>query len=76
MFLSYDFAILSNKLARLSEVLNGWLKATQGIEKATMAYSSAMIGTGTLLVIIPLIIVYLFAQKGFVESLSQTGIKM
>lgn len=76
MFLSYDFAILSNKLARLSEVLNGWLKATQGIEKATTAYSSAMIGTGTLLVIIPLIIVYLFAQKGFVESLSQTGIKM
>ena len=35
-----------------------------------------MIGTGTLLVIIPLIIVYLFAQKGFVESLSQSGIKM
>ena len=38
--------------------------------------ASAMIGTGTLLVIIPLIVVYLFAQKGFVESLSQSGIKM
>ncbi len=76
MFLSSDFAILSNKVSRLSELLNGYMKATTGIEKATTAYSSAMIGTGTLLVIIPLIIVYLFAQKGFVESLSQTGIKM
>jgi len=27
-------------------------------------------------VILPLIIIYLFAQKGFVESLSQSGIKM
>jgi multiple sugar transport system permease protein len=76
MFLSNDFAVLSNKLARLSETLNGWLKATQGIDKATTAYSSAMVGTGTLLVIVPLLIVYLFAQKGFVESLSQSGIKM
>lgn len=76
MFLSNDFVILSNKLSRLSELLNGYLKSTAGIEKATTAYSSAMIGTGTLLVVIPLIIVYLFAQKGFVESLSQTGIKM
>ncbi len=49
---------------------------TTGLDKASTAYASAMIGTGTLLVIIPLIIVYLFAQKGFVESLSQSGIKM
>lgn len=76
MFLSGDFAILSNKVARLSEVLNSFVKATTGLDKASTAYASAMIGTGTLLVIIPLIIVYLFAQKGFVESLSQSGIKM
>lgn len=76
MFLSSDFAILSNKVSRLSEVLNSFVKATTGLDKASTAYASAMIGTGTLLVIIPLIIVYLFAQKGFVESLSQSGIKM
>jgi multiple sugar transport system permease protein len=35
-----------------------------------------MISTGTLMVIIPLIIIYLVAQKGFVESLAQAGIKM
>jgi len=28
------------------------------------------------MIILPLIILYLFAQRGFVESLSSTGIKM
>ena len=73
MFLP-NYSILANKVARLSEVLNSYVKATTGLDKASTAYASAMIGTGTLLVIIPLIIVYLFAQKGFVESLSQSGI--
>lgn len=63
--------ILSNKL----NMLPGELEGILGM-KPTEAYSSAMMGTGTLMTIIPLIIVYLFAQKGFVESLSQTGIKM
>ena len=40
------------------------------------AYEQAMIATGLLMTIIPLLIIYLFAQKGFVESLSQSGIKM
>ncbi len=75
MFLP-NYTILANKVARLSEMLNSYVKATTGLDKASTAYASAMIGTGTLLVIIPLIIVYLFAQKGFVESLSQSGIKM
>jgi multiple sugar transport system permease protein len=38
--------------------------------------TQAMIATGMLLCLAPLIILYLFAQKAFVESLSQTGIKM
>ena len=75
MFLP-NYSILANKVARLSEVLNSYVKATTGLDKASTAYASAMIGTGTLLVIIPLIIVYLFAHKGVVESLSQSGIKM
>lgn len=40
------------------------------------AYEQAMIATGLLMSIIPLLIIYLVAQKGFVESLSQSGIKM
>jgi multiple sugar transport system permease protein len=35
-----------------------------------------MISTGMIMAIIPLIIIYVVAQKGFVESLSRTGIKM
>lgn len=76
MFLSSDFAILSNKLTGLAGALDAYLDARGIAQKAETAYSQAMVGTGTLLTIIPLIIVYLFAQKGFVESLSQTGIKM
>jgi multiple sugar transport system permease protein len=76
MFLQSDFAILSNKLTGLSGALDSYLDVRGIAQKATTAYSNAMIGTGTLLMIIPLIIVYLFAQKGFVESLSQSGIKM
>nr|AGS51838.1 binding-protein-dependent transport systems inner membrane component [uncultured bacterium contig00066] len=41
-----------------------------------LAYSQAIVATGMLLCVIPLIILYLAAQKAFVESLSQSGIKM
>lgn len=40
------------------------------------AYGQMMTATGMLITIAPLLILYMFAQKGFVESLSQTGIKM
>lgn len=76
MFLSSDFAILSNKLTGLAGALDSYLDVRGIAQKAETAYSQAMVGTGTLITIVPLIIVYLFAQKGFVESLSQTGIKM
>jgi multiple sugar transport system permease protein len=35
-----------------------------------------MISTGMIMAIIPLLIIYIVAQKGFVENLSQTGLKM
>ncbi len=44
--------------------------------KVSQAELNQMISTGTLMAIVPLLILYLFAQKAFVESLSQTGIKM
>jgi multiple sugar transport system permease protein len=40
------------------------------------AYIQAVNATGTLLFLAPLILLYLVAQRTFVESLSQTGIKM
>jgi multiple sugar transport system permease protein len=44
--------------------------------KVSQAELNQMISTGTLMAIVPLLVLYLFAQKAFVESLSQTGIKM
>ena len=40
------------------------------------ALINAIVSAGTLMVILPILIIYLFAQKGFVESLSSSGIKM
>ena len=76
LFLNSDFALLSSKLSNLAGALDSYLDVRGIAKKATAAYSQGMIATGTLMVIIPLIILYLFAQKGFVESLSQSGIKM
>lgn len=62
--------------ASVTGALDSYLDVRGIAKKATTAYSQGMIATGTLMVILPLIIIYLFAQKGFVESLSQSGIKM
>ena len=43
---------------------------------APVGLTQMMIATGMLMCLIPLILLYLVAQKAFVESLSQTGIKM
>lgn len=71
-----EYSILANKLTGLSSALDNYLQVRQIAQKASIAYSQAIISTGTLMAIIPLILIYLVAQKGFVESLSQTGIKM
>ena len=71
-----EFVLLSSKLNGIAGALDSYLDVRGIAKKATTAYSQGMIATGTLMVIFPLIIIYLFAQKGFVESLSQTGIKM
>ncbi len=75
MFLR-KFTLLSTKLNGLSGALDAFVKAAGIAEKAEQAYSAAMVATGTLMTIIPLLVIYVFAQKGFVESLSQSGIKM
>jgi len=41
-----------------------------------IGYVQAVVATGMLMFLIPLIVLYIFAQRTFVESLSQTGIKM
>lgn len=68
--------MLSTQLGALAERLQTYMTLTLGKTMVTEAYTQAMTSTGILMVIIPLIILYLFAQRLFVESLTTTGVKM
>lgn len=69
--------LLSLQLTRIADRLSHYLiyELHQPLG-ATLGYTNCIIATGTLMVVVPLLVLYLFAQKGFVESLSSTGIKM
>lgn len=71
-----NVAVLSKSLTAIEGRLSDYWSALYSTSSATVAYTQCIISTGMLISIIPLIILYLFAQKGFVESLSQSGIKM
>lgn len=69
--------LLPRQLTSISGLLDDYLMLINGSgSKATIAYAQMMISTGMIMAIIPLLLIYLIAQKGFVESLSQSGIKM
>jgi len=50
--------------------------STDIMSQPPAAYLQAIVSTGMLVFLVPLIVLYLVAQRAFVESLSQTGIKM
>lgn len=76
MFLG-NVKLVSTSLARLSDTLGAYIMRITGANTTvSVAYSNCIVSTGLLMIIVPLIILYLFAQKGFVESLSSSGIKM
>lgn len=75
MFLG-KISLLSMQLGRIADRLNQYLIKTLNQGGASVAYTNCLVATGTLMVIAPLLIIYLFAQKGFVESISSSGIKM
>lgn len=69
--------LLAGQLNSLGDRLSKYLTSVMGIASgASEAYTMCIISTGTLMTILPLILLYVVAQRGFVESLSQTGIKM
>lgn len=71
------FGLLANAISGLGDSLGTYLQSLSNrTELPSVAYQQAIISTGTLMIIAPLIIIYLVAQKGFVESLAQAGIKM
>ena len=80
LFLS-NYKMLAIGLGGLAERLGLWWGVMNNVAGSTftvapVGYTQAIIATGMLMSLTPLILLYLVAQKAFVESLSQTGIKM
>jgi len=69
--------LVSTSLARIVDSLGAYIQRITGVKTTiSIAYSNCILATGTLMIIVPLIIIYLFAQRAFVESISSSGIKM
>jgi len=69
--------LVSTSLARIVDSLGAYIQRISGIKTTiSVAYSNCILSTGTLMIVLPLIVIYLFAQRAFVESISATGIKM
>jgi multiple sugar transport system permease protein len=78
-----NYNMLSDNLGRLAENFMRWWGAVNSAgglaghaNMAPLAYTQAVVATGMLMCLAPLVALYMVAQKAFVESLSQTGIKM
>ena len=78
-----NYKVLARQLGSIAEKYSVWYSQTyiatggSGITAfAPLGLTQMMIATGMLMCLAPLILLYLVAQKAFVESLSQTGIKM
>jgi multiple sugar transport system permease protein len=75
--MSIKISTLSDGVAKYWASINAFGTGGTGIIAIPpLAYTNAIVATGMLLCIAPLLVLYLVAQKTFVESLSQTGIKM
>ncbi len=76
MFLG-NTVLVSTSLSRIVDSLGAYIQRITGVKTTiSIAYANCILATGTLMIILPLIVLYLFAQKQFVESISSTGIKM
>ena len=75
MFLG-NMELLPKGLNSIAGRIDQFVRSTGYGTQASAGLLNQMISTGTLMAVFPLLVLYLFAQKGFVESLSQTGIKM
>jgi len=76
-----NYNMLATGLGSIAETFSRWWFAMNvagggaGLQ-APVAHTQMIIATGMLMTLAPLILLYLVAQKAFVESLAQTGIKM
>jgi multiple sugar transport system permease protein len=69
--------LVSISIAGAVDELPSYIAKFTGVRSSvSVAYSNCILATGTLMVIIPVVVLYLFAQRQFVESISSSGIKM
>lgn len=72
--------LVSTSLSKIVDSLGVYISKEMGMNDARVTLSvqvtNCILATGTMLIVLPVIILYLFAQKAFVESISSTGIKM
>lgn len=72
-----NITMLSNRLTAIISLVADYLTVINGTgSQPSIAYGQMMISTGMIMSIIPLLLIYIIAHKGFVESLSQSGLKM
>ena len=69
--------LLAGNLSNIVEKLGGYIARLTGNSLiVSVSYSNAILSTATLMSIFPVIILYIFCQRMFVESLASTGVKM
>lgn len=67
--------MLSTQVASLGDRFAQYMSNVYAMPTVTTGYTNAVVSTGVLLTLIPLLILYIFAQNLFVESLTASGMK-
>ena len=69
--------LVSVSIAGVVDEIPSYIAKFTGVRSSvSVAYSNCILSTATLMVVAPVIVLYLFAQRQFVESISSSGIKM
>ncbi len=69
------FITLSGGLPSIQQRLNSLKSATGQTISVSIGRVQQMVSTGIVMTIAPLLVLYVFAQRGFVESISTSGLK-
>ena len=67
--------LLSMQVSGIADRIGNYFSTQLGIQ-TSLGRRQQFVSTATLMVVAPLLLVYLFAQKSFVESISTSGMKM
>lgn len=67
--------LLSLEVSGISDRIGNYFSTQLGIS-TSLGRRNQFVSVGTLMVIAPLLLIYLFAQRSFVESISTSGMKM